>query len=82
MTSPLFPIANTPIGQSGTAISYDWLFSTRSRCFDKTRGNVSAEVLLRVSRYMDPWNAKRTPMDWWTIINRCRAIENTARRCR
>jgi predicted amidohydrolase len=24
----------------------------------------------------DPWNAT-APMDWWTIINRCRAIENT-----
>jgi predicted amidohydrolase len=26
---------------------------------------------------MDPWNAT-APMDWWTVINRARAIENTA----
>jgi hypothetical protein len=26
---------------------------------------------------MDPWNAT-APMDWWTVVNRCRAIENTA----
>jgi len=32
---------------------------------------------VRVSAYMDPWGAT-PPMDWWTIVNRCRAIENTA----
>jgi formamidase len=26
---------------------------------------------------MDPWGATE-PMNWWTIVNRCRAIENTA----
>ena len=26
---------------------------------------------------MDPWGATQ-PMDWWTIVNRCRALENTA----
>jgi predicted amidohydrolase len=26
---------------------------------------------------MDPWGAT-APMDWWTVINRSRAIENTA----
>jgi predicted amidohydrolase len=26
---------------------------------------------------MDPWNAT-APMDWWTVINRARAIENMA----
>ena len=36
-----------------------------------------AEVLVRVSAYMDPWGAT-APMDWWTTINRARAIENTA----
>ena len=36
-----------------------------------------AEVLLRVSAYMDPWGAT-PPMDWWTVVNRCRALENTA----
>ena len=32
---------------------------------------------MRVSAYMDPWGAT-APMDWWTTINRARAIENTA----
>ncbi|MCH2363577.1 MAG: nitrilase, partial [Planctomycetes bacterium] len=36
-----------------------------------------AELLLRVSAYMDPWGAT-PPMDWWTVINRSRAIENLA----
>ena len=36
-----------------------------------------AEVLVRVSAYMDPWGATE-PMNWWTIVNRCRALENTA----
>jgi predicted amidohydrolase len=31
--------------------------------------------MIRVSAYMDPWNAT-APMDWWTVINRARAIEN------
>ncbi|MPY90757.1 MAG: hypothetical protein GEU99_22945, partial [Luteitalea sp.] len=26
---------------------------------------------------MDPWGATE-PMAWWTIVNRCRALENTA----
>src|SRR5205814_9738309 len=36
-----------------------------------------AEVLVRVSAYMDPWGAT-PPMDWWTVVNRCRALENMA----
>ena len=36
-----------------------------------------AEILIRVSAYMDPWGAT-DPMDWWTVINRARAIENMA----
>src|SRR5207237_2415369 len=36
-----------------------------------------AEVLIRVSAYMDPWGATE-PMAWWTVINRARAIENLA----
>jgi hypothetical protein len=26
---------------------------------------------------MDPWGATE-PMNWWTVVNRCRALENTA----
>ncbi|HEX8265554.1 MAG TPA: nitrilase-related carbon-nitrogen hydrolase [Pyrinomonadaceae bacterium] len=70
---PLFPVAETPIGRIGAAICYDWLFPEAIR---QLAAN-GAEVLVRVSAYMDPWNAT-APMDWWTIINRARAIENTA----
>jgi predicted amidohydrolase len=68
-----FPVARTPIGNLGAAICYDWLFpeTMRQLCAN------GAEVLIRVSAYMDPWGAT-APMDWWTVINRARAIENTA----
>ena len=69
----LFPVADTPIGKLGTAICYDWLFPEVLR---QLAAN-GAEVLIRVSAYMDPWNAT-APMDWWTLINRARAVENTA----
>jgi len=70
---PLFPVADTPIGRIGCAICYDWIFPEAIR---QLAAN-GAEVLLRVSAYMDPWGATE-PMDWWTIVNRCRALENTA----
>ena len=68
-----FPVADTEIGRIGAAICYDWLFpeSIRQLAFN------GAEVLVRVSAYMDPWGAT-PPMDWWTVVNRARAIENTA----
>ena len=70
---PLFPVADTPIGRIGCAICYDWLFPEAVR---QLAAN-GAEVLVRVSAYMDPWGATE-PMNWWTIVNRCRALENTA----
>src|SRR5262245_20392698 len=70
---PLFPVADTPIGRLGCAICYDWLFPEAMR---QLAAN-GAEVLVRVSAYMDPWGATE-PMDWWTVVNRCRAIENIA----
>lgn len=70
---PLFPVADTPIGRIGCAICYDWLFPEAIREL-AMRG---AEVLVRVSAYMDPWGATE-PMDWWTVVNRCRALENMA----
>ncbi len=36
-----------------------------------------AEVLIRVSAYMDPWGAT-PPLDWWTLFNRVRRLENLA----
>src|SRR5687767_1335274 len=70
---PLFPVADTEIGRIGCAVCYDWLFPEAIR---QLAAN-GAEVLVRVSAYMDPWGAT-APMDWWTVVNRCRALENTA----
>ncbi|MFQ5416984.1 MAG: nitrilase-related carbon-nitrogen hydrolase [Myxococcota bacterium] len=69
----LFPVARTEIGNLGVAICYDWLFPEALR---QLAAN-GAEVLIRVSAYMDPWGAT-APMDWWTVVNRCRALENIA----
>ncbi len=70
---PLFPVVETEIGRLGAAICYDWLFPEAIRAL----GQGGAEVLIRVSAYMDPWGAT-PPMDWWTLFNRVRAIENFA----
>ena len=69
----LFPVASTEIGNLGAAICYDWLFPESLRQLTAN----GAEVLIRVSAYMDPWGAT-APNDWWTVVNRCRALENTA----
>ena len=72
-TEDLFPVTDTAIGKLGAAICYDWLFpeAIRELAFQ------GAEVLIRISAYMDPWGAT-SPMDWWTVVNRCRALENIA----
>ena len=70
---PLFPVVDTPIGRIGCAICYDWLFPEVLRQLTAN----GAEVLVRISAYMDPWGATE-PMAWWTVVNRCRALENTA----
>jgi predicted amidohydrolase len=69
----MFPVVETEIGKLGAAICYDWLFPEAIRAL----ALAGAEVLIRVSAYMDPWGAT-PPMDWWTLINRTRAIENFA----
>ncbi len=69
----LFPVAQTPIGNIGVAICYDWLFPEPLRQLTAN----GAEILIRVSAYMDPFGTSE-PMDWWTVVNRCRALENTA----
>ena len=70
---PLFPVTETPIGRLGCAICYDWLFPEVLRQLAVN----GAEVLIRVSAYMDPWGATE-PMAWWTLVNRSRALENLA----
>ena len=72
-SEPMFPVAETEIGVIGCAICYDWLFPEAIR----ELAVQGAEVLVRVSAYMDPWGAT-PPMDWWTVVNRCRALENIA----
>jgi predicted amidohydrolase len=66
-----FPVAATEIGNLGAAICYDWLFpeTMRQLAFN------GADVLIRVSAYMDPWGTQ-APTDWWTLFNRARAAEN------
>ena len=68
-----FPVVETEIGRLAVAICYDWLFpeTIRQLAFN------GAEVLIRVSAYMDPWGTAE-PMNWWTLVNRTRALENTA----
>jgi predicted amidohydrolase len=68
---PLFPVFETAIGRLGVAICYDWLFPESTRALALN----GAEVLIRVSAYMDPWGAT-PPLDWWTLFNRARAVEN------
>ncbi|RMG02604.1 MAG: nitrilase [Planctomycetota bacterium] len=72
-SEPMYPVADTPIGRIGAAICYDWLFPEAIRQL----GLAGAEVLVRVSAYMDPWGTAQ-PLDWWTLINRTRAVENVA----
>jgi len=70
---PMFPVADTEIGKIGTAICYDWLFPEAIRQLSLG----GAELLIRVSAYMDPWGTAQ-PLDWWTTVNRVRALENMA----
>ena len=68
---PLFPVVDTELGKIGVAICYDWLFP---ECIREIAAQ-GAEVINRVSAYMDPWGST-APMDWWCLINRTRALEN------
>ncbi len=70
---PLYPVVETEIGRLGAAICYDWLFPEAIRQL----ALAGAEVLVRVSAYMDPWGTAK-PTDWWTLVNRARAMENMA----
>ncbi len=69
---PLFPVTDTDIGRLGVAICYDWLFP---QCIQSI-ARQQADVICRVSAYMDPWGSTE-PMNWWPLVNRTRALENT-----
>jgi predicted amidohydrolase len=68
-----FPVTTTPLGKIAVATCYDWLFPETLREY-AFRG---AEILIRISAYMDPWGTAE-PLNWWTLVNRTRALENTA----
>lgn len=70
---PLFPVVDTELGKMGVAICYDWLFP---ECIREIAMQ-GAEVINRVSAYMDPWGSS-SPMEWWDLVNRTRALENMA----
>lgn len=53
----LFPVVETDIGRLGVATCYDWLFPEVTRELTLA----GAEVLIRISAYMDPWGS--TPPD-------------------
>ena len=67
-----FPVADTELGRLAVATCYDWLFpeTIRQLAFN------GAELIVRISAYMDPWGTA-VPTDWWTLVNRTRALENT-----
>ncbi len=66
-----FPVVDTELGRLGVATCYDWLFpeTIRQIAFN------GAEVIVRISAYMDPWGTAE-PVAWWTLVNRTRALEN------
>lgn len=68
-----FPVVATEIGRLGVATCYDWLFPEVTRELTLK----GAEILIRISAYMDPWGTSM-PTDWWTLVNRTRALENMA----
>ena len=66
-----FPVAETELGRIGVATCYDWLFpeTIRQIAFN------GAEVINRISAYMDPWGTAE-PIAWWSLVNRTRTLEN------
>ncbi|MFN0057591.1 MAG: nitrilase-related carbon-nitrogen hydrolase [Planctomycetota bacterium] len=68
-----FPVIETELGRLGVATCYDWIFPEVTR----ELALKGAEVLIRISAYMDPWGAT-APTEWWSLINRVRALENVA----
>src|SRR5262249_37435173 len=69
----MFPVADTEIGRLGVAPRYGGLFPEAIRHL-ALKG---AEVLIRISAYRDPGGAP-PPMDWWPVVNPCRALEKMA----
>lgn len=76
---PLFPVVDTEIGKLGVATCYDWLFPEVTR----ELAVQGAEVLIRISAYMNPWGAT-PPMDSWSacVEPHARAGEHGVRRRR
>jgi len=68
---PLFPVVDTPLGKLGVVICYDLIFPETVRQLVYN----GAEILIRVSAYMEPW-VNNAPMDWWKATSQARSIEN------
>jgi len=66
----IFPVTSTPIGRLGMYICYDGHFPEVARALALN----GAEVLIRPTAYFEPFASE--PTDWWTVLNRARAIEN------
>jgi len=69
---PLFPVAQTPLGNLGGYVCYDGLFPEVTR---QLAAN-GAEVLVRASAFMDPWGTG--PTGACALTDRVRALENMA----
>ena len=70
-TSRSFPLLTLP--SAGSAARSVTTGCSLRRCVSLRP--TERKYLVRVSAYMDPWGATE-PMNWWSIVNRCRAIEN------
>jgi len=68
--TPLFPVANTEIGNIGVAICYDMLFPEVARQLAYN----GAEILIGATAWFDPYGAKI--LDWWNTVTKARSIEN------
>ncbi len=66
----LFPVVETEIGKLGVFTCYDRMFPEVTRALAVN----GAELLIQPNAWIEPFAS--FPTDWWTIINRVRAIEN------
>lgn len=66
----LFPVVETEIGMLGIFTCYDRMFPEVTRALAIN----GAELLIQPNAWIEPFAS--FPTDWWTVINRVRAIEN------
>ncbi len=71
--NPYFRWWKRRLGRLAVATCYDWLFP---EAIPRAGLQRRWKSLIRISAYMDPWGVA-SPMEWWTLVNRVRALENT-----